>query len=326
MAIQGYAQTLMELVAEPPFHEPGELERTWGKVWGASDEVGRLREVLVRAPGAELEAIRADAWNPTAGGLVDPDGHWFWLDRDPPDLELVDAQHRGLVDVLRAEGVTVHEAEALGGRFSKSVYVRDPFVTVPGGVIIGRLAPAMRRGEEADLTRRLATLGVPILRTIIGDGVVEGGTVFKLRPDLCLFGESIRCNSNGARQLEETLRWLGIETMVVPATGYAIHLDYGLALVDHDKALVNAARLPYSLLKKLDEVGYEQIHASDDEPLGANLLTLRPGRVLISDSAPRSAEALSRAGVEVLTVPFSEIEKNGGGVHCSTNELVRDAA
>jgi N-dimethylarginine dimethylaminohydrolase len=28
----------------------------------------------------------------------------------------------------------------------------------------------------------------------------------------------------------------------------------------------------------------------------------------------------------VVTVPYAEIQKGGGGVHCSTMELVRDAA
>ena len=34
----------------------------------------------------------------------------------------------------------------------------------------------------------------------------------------------------------------------------------------------------------------------------------------------------SRAGIEVVTVPYDEIHKNGGGVHCSTMELVRQPA
>jgi hypothetical protein len=28
--------------------------------------------------------------------------------------------------------------------------------------------------------------------------------------------------------------------------------------------------------------------------------------------------------VDVLEVPFDHIERNGGGVHCSTNELIRE--
>jgi arginine deiminase len=35
---------------------------------------------------------------------------------------------------------------------------------------------------------------------------------------------------------------------------------------------------------------------------------------------------LRDAGVEVRTVAYDEIHRNGGGVHCSTMELVRDPA
>ena len=46
----------------------------------------------------------------------------------------------------------------------------------------------------------------------------------------------------------------------------------------------------------------------------------------MAEGSPRTAERLARAGVEVVTVPYDEIHKNGGGVHCSTMELVREPA
>ena len=55
-------------------------------------------------------------------------------------------------------------------------------------------------------------------------------------------------------------------------------------------------------------------------------LCLRPGRVLMAEGSPRTGERLEAAGVEVATVPYDEIHKNGGGVHCSTMELIREPA
>src|SRR5215218_9349912 len=95
-------QARMAPAAEPPFHD--ELETVWGARWGAWDEVGRLRRVLTRRPGDEFERIRGDAWDEEAQALVDPEGGWYWTDREPPDLEKVAAQHAGLVETLRAEG------------------------------------------------------------------------------------------------------------------------------------------------------------------------------------------------------------------------------
>src|SRR5712691_10451592 len=101
----GYHLSLCPAQPEPAFDDPAELERVWGRQWGTSDEVGRLRVVLVRAPRDEWDVVRADAWDEAAGVLVDPGGMWYWESREPPDRERIAAQHAGLVEALRAEGV-----------------------------------------------------------------------------------------------------------------------------------------------------------------------------------------------------------------------------
>lgn len=318
-------QTRLETAAEPPFHD--ELTTVWGAEWGASDEVGRLRRVLMRRPGDELAAVRADAWDEEAGALVDPDGRWYWTDREPPDLDRVRDQHAGLVAALEREGVEVVLAEPLGAGYLKAMYARDPLVTVPGGAIIGRMAVRVRRGEEAAITREVAATGLPILSTVTGTGTLEGGSFVKLRPGLAAFGTSIRCNDEGARQLREVLARIGWELVVVPLAGYTIHLDLHLAMVDVDKALVDAAGLPFSFLERLRAEDIEIIHADTTEgEWSLNALALSPGRVLMAEGTPRTAELLSRRGVEVVTVPYDELHKNGGGVHCSTMELLRERA
>ncbi len=317
-------QTRMESAAEPPFHE--ELEAVWGAEWGASDEVGKLRKVLVRRPGDELSVVRVDAWDEEAQALVDPDGRWYWTDRTPPNLPLVRSQHEGLVARLEAEGVDVVVAEPLGEGFVKAIYTRDPLVTIPGGAVIGRMAVRARRGEEAAITREVAAAGLPILSTLTGTATLEGGSFVKLRPGLAAFGTSIRCNAEGARQLRDVLARIGWELIVVPLPGYTIHIDLHLAMVDVDRALVNAPGLPFDFLERLRAEGIETLHAEPGEEWGLNALCLEPGRVLMAEGSPRSADMLGRAGIDVVTVPYDEIQKNGGGVHCSTMELVREPA
>jgi N-dimethylarginine dimethylaminohydrolase len=317
-------QAAMESAAEPPFHE--ELEQVWGARWGAVDEVGPLRRVLVRTPGEELRAIDAGAWDERLGALVDPHGRWYWTDRRPPDLELVAQQHQGLVDALRGEGVEVDVADPLGGGFVKSVYTRDPSIAVPGGAIVGRMGVRMRRGEEQHATRALAAAGMPILGTITGTGTLEGGSFVKLRPGVAALGTSIRCNHEGERQLRALLDLIGVELIRVPVAGYSIHIDLHFAMVDVDRALVNPDGLPYDFLVTLRRLGIETIDAAPGEEWGLNLLCLGPGRVLMAEGSPRTGELLDGAGIEVVTVPYDELHKNGGGVHCSTIELVRDPA
>ena len=285
-------QSLMATAAEPPFLD--ELEKVWGRRWGAWDEVGKLQRVLVRSPGDELAQIHGGDWDERAQALIDPNGMWYWTDREPPDLELVGEQHAGLVDALRREGIEVVVADPMGGRYVKSVYVRDPLITVPGGVIIGRMSVRMRRGEEADITRQVAREGMPILATITGSGTLEGGSFVKLRHGLAAFGTSIRCNEEGARQLGEQLARIGWELVVVPLAGYSIHLDLHLAMVDVDKAIVDAAGLPYWFLQRLGELGIRPIHPYSGEAWSVNALCLEPGRVLIAEGSPRTARGARR--------------------------------
>ncbi|MGN6378514.1 MAG: dimethylarginine dimethylaminohydrolase family protein [Gaiellales bacterium] len=321
-----YFQKLCPPQPEPGFHDPGELERVWGAQWGSQDEVGRLRDVLMRRPGDEFTQIREDAWNEAAGALVDPNGGWYWESRVGPDLDVIAAQHAGLVETLEREGVRVHYADGLPPRFTKAVYTRDPLISLPGGMLIGRMAPAMRRGEEASITRAVAAAGAPILGTIIGSGMLEGGTFAKLTPRVAVFGTSIRCNAEAASQLEELLARMGIELIVVPMGGFSIHIDAHLGMVDVDKAVVDAPGLPHWFLDRLVELGIEPIWCAPDEGWAINCLAVAPGRVIMPDDCPRTAEALSRRGVEVIPVPYFELHKNGGGVHCSTMELRRDPA
>jgi N-dimethylarginine dimethylaminohydrolase len=46
----------------------------------------------------------------------------------------------------------------------------------------------------------------------------------------------------------------------------------------------------------------------------------------MAQGSPHTAQRLSQAGVEVVTVPYDELHHNGGGVHCSTMELLREPA
>jgi N-dimethylarginine dimethylaminohydrolase len=324
-APESYHQSLFPPEPEPPFHDSAEQETVWGAIWGSVDEVSQLRSVLMRRPGAELEEIRADAWDPAAGALVDPERRWYWTSERPPDLALVQEQYDSLFAALQAEGVEVHFADPIEPRFGKAMYMRDPLLSVPGGVVVGRMGPRMRRGEEASVTRAAAALGVPILRTITGTGLVEGGSFAKLTPNVAAFGVSIRCNEEGARQLGEVLQPLGIELLVVPLAGFSIHLDGHFAMVDRDKALVDAAGLPYWFLERLRELGIEAIWCHPEERWAVNLLAIRPGKVLMPAECSRTAELLEQRGIDVVPIRYDEIQKNGGSIHCSTLELRRDS-
>jgi len=312
--------------AEPAFHDDAEQTATWQGPWGANDDVGELRHVLLCRPGEEWSAVRADCWNPRAGALVDPALGWYWEAREPPDIGLMGAQHDGLAAALADASVTVSQIEARVPHLVNAVYTRDPVCPIPGGMVVCRMAVRMRRGEERPVTRVLGGLGVPILRTIAGTGTIEGGSVMRLAPGIAAVGTSWRVNEEGARQLAEVLATSGTELVRVPLPGHSIHLDGHLSLVRPDLALVDAERLPAEFLTRLRALGIEPLARDPEETWALNGLALAPGHLLLSEGSPRTLRRLEERGVQVDTIPYDEVQKGGGGVHCSTVELRRDPA
>lgn len=313
---------------EPGFLSTDELVANWGQKWGAADEVSALRTVLMRRPGRGLRAVAElgeSAWNDDIGAYVDPDRRWYWAGRELPDLDLLDAQFDALVQTLTGEGVEVVFAPELPDAFTKAVFTRDPLVTVPGGAIIGRLAARMRRGEEKSITQTVAEVGMPVLGTVTGTGLAEGGSFMKVRRDLAFFGTSVRCNPEGCRQLGRFLAEHGIELRRVQMPGYQIHIDLCCSMIDDDLALVNSRIAPYDLLSALWDLGIETVEIAEGEDWACNLLALDRRRVVFPSHLERTAETLSsRHDVEIVPVDYREINKNGGGIHCSTMELRRE--
>lgn len=308
---------------EPVFHD--ELAEVWGHRWGAADEVGTLRAVLMRRPSPGLARITASAWDPELEALVDPDKRWYWLSPEAPDLGKIEAQYDGYVDTLRAQGVEVHFAAELPPAYTKSIYTRDPLVTVPGGAVILRLAPRMRRGEEQSITAAVATAGMPILGTLTGSAIAEGGSFVKLRSDLAAFGTSVRCNREGYEQLSAIVRAAGVEVLPVPLPGYLIHLDGAFVMLDHDLAMVNSELLPYEFIAALRRFDIETVEVLPGEEWAVNSLCLAPRKLIAAEHLRKTAELLNgRHGVEIIPVAYDEITKNGGSLHCSTMELLRD--
>ena len=82
-------------------------------------------------------------------------------------------------------------------------------------------------------------------RRIVRQADAQGGRIRDVDP----------LQRRGARQLGETLRWLGIELLVLPMAGFSIHLDAAFGMVDVDKALAHAPELPYWFLERLSSLG-----------------------------------------------------------------------
>ncbi|MEM7348346.1 MAG: arginine deiminase family protein, partial [Chloroflexota bacterium] len=311
---------------EPAFETPEMMEKVWGRSWGLNNDVGHLRTVLVSPPGPELNImLEGGEYAEEFQGWIGPDYMWYWADKNRPDVDLVRQQHINLVSALEKEGVEVVNLENPLPTMTKSIFTRDPAIMTQGGAIVCRFGIAYRRGEELPITRTLANLGVPILHTIHGTGLMEGGSFAWLNETTAVVGIGHRCNFEGARQLGEVLKTQGVELLQIDNMGYGLHIDGSFLMVDTDMALAFSYELPWWFLEHLKKMGIRVVEADPrDGPFGVNCLAVSPGRVIMAAHAERTADKLDALGVTVIPVDYGEIHKGGGGVHCSTLPLIRD--
>ena len=309
----------------PAFEEEDQLVRHWGHAWGVNSEIGKLRMILLHRPGIEMKCIKKELWDDEVQAIIAPDKSWYWRDREEPDLDRMVEEHEAYAKVFRDNGVEVVYLDGVDPNRPKAVNVRDVGTAVPGGFIVGRFGPLMRRGEEQRASLSVAKLGMPILRTINGTGIFEGGNFMFIDDKHAAVGFSQRTNEEGIRQLREVLTPMGVELIALPLTGFRLHIDGTFMIVDHHKAIYQPENVPYFFIKKLEELGFELIQIDRRDPANPiNCVPLEPGKVIMSTGTDGTAEILDKHGVKVIQVEYSEIQKNGGGLHCSSLPLIRD--
>ncbi len=311
---------------DPPFEDAGELETYWGRVWGIDNDVGRIRSILMHRPGEEMNIVDPAKRIERIGSFGDLEKGWYFQSDTVPPLAAMQAQHDALVAALRSHGVEVHFVEGVGGGRLKSCYTRDPVIMVKGGAIITRMGTRIRRGEELAITRTLAKIGVPILRTLSGSAVMEGGSFAWINPKTCVIGCGIRVNREGAEQVGEVLKRQGVELIIIDLVGYDIHIDGSFQMVDKDLALVDPFGLPFSFLEKLKELKVRTIEITPaDNKWIVNSLAVAPGELIMPEGATnRTLDEMAKHGLRWTILPYDKMQLNGGGIHCSTTPLIRD--
>lgn len=324
-----YAATMKHFGSEPEpaFEDAGRLERLWGRNWGCDSGVGKLRSVLMHRPGHEFDVIDPSKRIPETGAFGDIESGWYWQSDTIPDVSEIQAQHDAFTELLRNEGVEVvllDEVES--GRF-KSMYTRDSCIAVKGGAIVTRLAPRMRHGEELPVTRKLAEIGMPILRTLHGTAMAEGGSFIWINPETAVIGRSIRVNDESCAQIAEVLKYQGVDLIVVDLCGYEIHIDGHFMMIDKDVALVQAPGLPFTFLERLRSMGITLVEMTEeDDPWVINGLAIAPGRYVVSGHVSTGTRnTLDKLGIELIEFDYGKTQLNGGGLHCSTSPLIRDS-
>lgn len=288
-----------------------DMELYWGD-WGVSSEVEKLKACLMRRPGKEVENFKASEMRFTD---------------EPLDVELMRKQHDNVADIYRSMGAKVYYVEEQREDRPNAVYCRDLMFMTPEGAIITRPGMATRRGEERYIAQALAKIGVPIVRTINGEGIFEGANAMWVDRHTCVLSTGIRCNQSGYDQVAEELRRQGVTNIIPMQLPYSnIHIDGIMNTVSNDLVMAHVSQVPYDVLDALKRKGYKILEIpsqTEARAFSCNFVALEPGHLLMAEGYPRTRELLDQNNVKITTVDVSEIMKGRGSLHCMTAYLKR---
>jgi N-dimethylarginine dimethylaminohydrolase len=283
--------------------------------WGVDSEVKPLKLIAVHTPTVEeLEAVRQ---NPRENLFV-----------ASPNVQKAITQHSALVSVLREEGVKVFDIPSLSGMMRPNlVFCRDLAVVTKKGAIICSFALPPRRGEEKVVRQFFGMLGIPVILDINKQhpGLsFEGGDLVFINEEVVAIGESERTVS----VVCEIFSQLGIfkRILTFPLSKGFIHLDTVFTMIDEHVGLSYIPVLPNRLIRELQVLGIKIISVASWKELGnlaANILTLRPGKVISAAENTETNSNLKRHGIDVIEVELSEFLKGLGGPRCLTLPLAR---
>jgi len=291
------------------------LRQEMGTIWGRGgivNEYGPLEAVLLHRPGPELTAS------------ADPDAVQMLA---PLQLELAQNQHDAITAAYEAAGVTVHYVAPEARPLPNQMFVADLMFMTPEGVILARPASTIRAGEERQVARRLADLGIPIVRSVRGNGTFEGADAMWLDETCVLLGRGLRTNDEGAAQVTATLNEMGVEVIQVDLPFGTMHLMGMLRIVDKDLAIAWPKRLVHRGVEAIKAHGYQVAFLPDEgeaaHQSALNFVTLGPRHILMPAGNPVTQAYFEKLGIKCRSVDVSELRKAAGAIGCLTGIVKR---
>jgi len=264
--------------------------RLWSLITGFRLDVPPARErkvALVRLPAANLA-----------------EGQVTHIARSVIDAEKADEQWDSYVSALMENGWDTVEVP-VAPEAPDSVFVEDAVVVFGNMAVLTSPGHESRRAETAGVEDTVREIGLRVARIEL-PGTLDGGDVLKVGSSVYV-GRGGRTNAEGIRQLRKIVSPLGYNVIAVPVTK-VLHLKSGVT------ALPDGTVIGYPPLVDNPEL-FDRFLAVPEET-GVAVVVLDDDTVLMSSSAPKSAELIADLGYRVVTVDISEFEKLEGCVTC----------
>lgn len=277
------------------------------------NSTGRLRKVLLCPPTYfRYQPINEITKSVLANG-------------EEPDLDVFASEHAEFVQAYRSAGVEVELMDPVPG-LSYMVYARDFGACLGEGVLIGNFKEPARQGEELHYECKVRELGVPVIGRVTR-GAFEGGDFWFLDDATIVHGVVARTTWEGVRNAAEILEPLGYTVRGIQLASKNLHLDMAFNIVAPGVAICATEQMPDFFLRMLRKRRFELIEVPSEGVFRhhCNIQCLGDGRVLTFAGNTNVNEKLKALGLEVLTPEITQILKGGGGPHCMTFPLLRDA-
>lgn len=289
-----------------------------GKLWAPyriDSEWRKLKAVVVHAPGPEL----ADDLDLEASLML-----------EPLDSGKAREEHAAMCEAYRTAGVEVHHVHPDGNPTPNQMFCADLFVMTPQGAILARPAGQIRAGEERVVARRLADIGVPILKTLTGSATFEGADLMWLDERTAMIGRGHRTNQAAIDQITIVLSEIGCETIPVDMPFGTMHFMGMLRTPDKNLAVCWPRRTPLATVRALQERGYDVIFPPYEDDSASyramNFVTLGPRKILMVAGLGKYQDFFEQYQIECVPVGTDELSKAAGSVGCLTGVLAREVA
>ncbi len=291
-----------------------------GKVWatcGIENEWQRLSAVILHAPGDEL-----------LGSQEHPDKVQMLQSLD---IDKAQQEHAQLVQTYQDHGVRVDFVDPDELPSPNQMFCADLMAMTPEGAVLARPASIVRAGEERQMARCLAKIGIPILKTLTGNATFEGADLMWLNRKQVILGRGLRTNSSAIDQITQLLNDMGTNVLAVDMPYGTMHLMGMLRIVDENLALAWPRRTPHAAVVALREAGYDVAFLPDNltefkHQKAFNFVTLAPRKILMVADNPAAHTYYESLQIECIETPAKELAKAAGAVGCLSGILHRQSS
>jgi N-dimethylarginine dimethylaminohydrolase len=242
---------------------------------------------------------------------------------------------------LEKHGVEVLRPQIVSN--CNQIFSRDIAFVVEDCLFISNILPARDREIDA-IQHILDRIPDQNIRTIPEDVHVEGGDVIVHNEFLFVgyYGQPDYADYVTARTNAKALSYLSVQFPQKKVIGFelnksnddpfanTLHLDCCFQPFGNELAIV----CPEGFMHREDvawienHFGSENLFFSDQQSMfemQSNLLSVRPDLVISDPSFTAVNKWLSTKGIQIVTVPYDQISKQGGLFRCSTLPLIRKA-